>query len=228
VPARARQVYDVSGAGDTVLAVCGLALASGADMRRSARLANLAAGVVVGKVGTAALSPEELLKELEEAPEPGYYKQKDLAALSAAVGEARRQGKKIVLTNGCFDLLHAGHVRLFAQSKRLGDVLVVAVDDDDGVRAVKGPGRPVIPQDQRVSMISAIDPVDYVTVFSHGGLEEVIRAVKPDVLTKGSNYEGEPVEGQDLVESLGGRVELIEVTDVSASQIINGIRNIDH
>ncbi len=218
-------MFDVSGAGDTVLAVLGLSLAAGAAMADAARLANTAAGVVVGKVGTAPILPGELEKELSGAPDPAAGKFRSLESLSAALRDLRHAGKKIVLTNGCFDLLHAGHVRLFAESKRLGDVLVVAVDDDESVRALKGGGRPVIRQDQRMRMIAAIDSVDFVTVFSAGGLSEVIRAARPDVLTKGCNYTSEQVDGQDLVRELGGRVELVPITDgLSASSIIREIR----
>ena len=134
--------------------------------------------------------------------------------------------KRIVLTNGCFDLLHVGHIQLFAASKQLGDVLIVALDDDDSVRRIKGSNRPVISAAERVGILSALDSVDYVVVFATGKLEEVIKSIRPDVLTKGSNYDSEAVEGWEIVEKFGGRVELIPITeDISSTRIINDIRN---
>jgi D-beta-D-heptose 7-phosphate kinase/D-beta-D-heptose 1-phosphate adenosyltransferase len=226
IPARARQVYDVSGAGDTVLAVLGLCVACGAPFADAARLANTAAGIVVGKVGTATVSRGEIEEALAGFPDPAAVKQKDLEELSRIAGELKRSGKKVVLTNGCFDLLHAGHVQLFAKSRQLGDVLVVAVDDDAGVRKLKGAPRPVLKEKERVRIISSLDSVDYVHVFPAGGLERLIRAIRPDVLAKGSNYRLEEVEGRELVEKLGGRVELAPVTEgLSSSGIIHAIRD---
>jgi D-beta-D-heptose 7-phosphate kinase/D-beta-D-heptose 1-phosphate adenosyltransferase len=130
------------------------------------------------------------------------------------------------MTNGCFDLLHAGHIMLFSASKKLGDVLIVAIDDDDSVRDLKGKGRPVISARERVRVISALDTVDYVVVFSSQELSKLIEIIRPDVLTKGSNYTSEEVFGRELVEQLGGRVVLIPVTEkISSTRIINNIRN---
>ena len=221
IKARARQVYDVSGAGDTVLAVFGLALAAGIPIEEAARCANTAAGIVVGKVGTAAVSTEELSDALNLYP----GKHLRLKALAARVQELKRQGKKIVLTNGCFDLLHVGHVMLLSSSRQLGDVLVVALDDDDSVRKLKGPERPVIGFRERVRILSALDCVDYVTGFSTNELEAVIDAIRPDILTKGSNYQVEDILGRDIVEQSGGRVVLIPVTEeISTTRIINDIK----
>ncbi|MFP4476262.1 MAG: D-glycero-beta-D-manno-heptose-7-phosphate kinase [Desulfatibacillaceae bacterium] len=226
IPAKARQVYDVSGAGDTVVAVLGIALSCGADFSTAARLANTAAGIVVGKVGTATVGRAELEEALTGFQDPAAVKQKTLEELAAIVEELRRQGKRIVLTNGCFDLLHAGHVQLFARSRALGDVLVVAVDDDDSVRRIKGAPRPVVMEKDRVRIISALDSVDYVNVFSTDALERLIRTVRPDVLTKGDNYTGDEVQGRAVVEKLGGRVELVPVMEgVSSAGIINTIRD---
>ncbi len=225
IRAEARQVYDVSGAGDTVLAVLGLGLAAGLSFETSARLANTAAGIVVGKVGTAAVTREELTQALGTADTPLRSKARGLREISAIAEALRARGQKVVLTNGCFDLLHTGHILLFAASRRIGDALVVAIDDDAAVRAVKGPGRPVLGLDERVRLLSALDAVDHVVVYPTDGLPEVIQAVRPDVLTKGSNYTSEAVVGRELVESLGGRVERIPITEtVSASRIIEHIR----
>ena len=225
VGTRARQVYDVSGAGDTVAATLGLGLASGLSYPDAMRLANAAAGIVVGKVGTAAVTRAELQQALQPAPDPAVLKHKSLAEITELARELRRGAKRLVLTNGCFDLLHAGHIRLFAASKTHGDVLVVAIDDDASVRELKGSGRPVIGAAERVRILSALDSVDYVVVFSTRELEKVIEAVRPDVLTKGSNYENEVVIGRELVERLGGRIALIPVTEeVSSTRLIDAIR----
>ena len=130
------------------------------------------------------------------------------------------------MTNGCFDLIHAGHIELFSASKALGDVLVVAIDDDESVRRLKGPGRPVIRVRERVQVLCALDPVDYVVVFPTGQLDELIQIIRPDVLTKGDNYRSEEVYGRQLVEQFGGRVVLIPATEkISSSGIISSIRN---
>jgi D-beta-D-heptose 7-phosphate kinase/D-beta-D-heptose 1-phosphate adenosyltransferase len=221
----ARQVFDVSGAGDTVLAVLGLGLASGAAFRQAAALANVAAGIVVGKVGTATVSREELQKALEPSVRALAAKQKTISDLVPIVERLRAEGKTIVMTNGCFDLLHVGHVQLLSASKKMGDVLIVAIDDDGSVKALKGEERPIIGAQERLGIISALDCVDYVTLFSTEELEHVIEAVQPDVLTKGSNYTTETVLGREVVERSGGRVELIPITEaVSSTRIINEIK----
>ena len=222
----ARQVYDVSGAGDTVLAVFGLAIASGASFQDAASIANTAAGIVVGKVGTATVSRKELILALKPYHDNVSFKYKSLSELSGLIEELKKKGKRLVLTNGCFDLLHAGHIMLFSASKRLGDVLVVAIDDDDSVRRLKGPGRPVISARERVRILSALDSVDYVVVFSSEELTKLIEIIQPDILTKGSNYASEEVFGRELVEQFGGRVDLIPVTEQTSSTII--INNIRH
>jgi D-beta-D-heptose 7-phosphate kinase/D-beta-D-heptose 1-phosphate adenosyltransferase len=225
ITAEARQVFDVSGAGDTVLAVLGLGLASGADFREAAALANVAAGIVVGKVGTATVSRQELQNALEPSVRALAAKQKKLSDLIAIVERCRAEGKIIVMTNGCFDLLHVGHIKLLSASKNMGDVLIVAIDDDRSVKALKGEDRPIIKAQERVRIISALDSVDYVTLFSTEELEHVIEAVRPDVLTKGSNYTIKNVLGREIVEKSGGRVELIPITEaVSSTRIINQIK----
>ena len=224
IRAETRQVYDVSGAGDTVLAVLGLAVASGISFEDGAVLANTSAGIVVGKVGTATVSRQELSSALKH--DDISLKHKDLSELPILIQDMKKKGKQLVMTNGCFDLLHAGHIMLFSASKKLGDVLIVAIDDDDSVRGLKGKGRPVISARERVRVISALDSVDYVVVFSSQELSKLIEIIRPDVLTKGSNYTSEEVFGRELVEQLGGRVVLIPVTEkISSTRIINNIRN---
>ncbi len=225
IQAEVRQVFDVSGAGDTVLAVLGLGVASGMGFRQAAALANTAAGIVVGKVGTATITMGELQEALEPAVGALAAKQKNLPDLVLLVEQLRAEGKTIVMTNGCFDLLHVGHIRFLYASKKMGDVLIVAIDDDHSVRMLKGKERPVITVQQRVGIISALDCVDYVTVFSANELEGLIEAIRPDVLTKGSNYTAETVLGREIVERLGGRVALIRTTEpISSTQIINQIK----
>lgn len=225
IRSEARQVFDVSGAGDTVIAVLGLALAAGADWIEAAGLANAAAGIVVGKVGTATVSRKELAMAVGPAGAGRLDKLKDVDELEALAAEIRKRGQRIVLTNGCFDFLHAGHLHLFSASRRLGDVLVVAIDDDESVRAIKGPGRPVIGARERVRTLCALDAVDYVVVFSGGDLEKLIDRLRPDVLTKGGNYGLEDVVGRQRVEAHGGRVALIPITEgLSSREVIKNIR----
>lgn len=224
-PTRARPVFDVTGAGDTAAAALTLALAARFALPLAVEIANAAAGIVVGKIGAATVSRDELALELGEKTDPAARKRKSLDALAAICGDLKRLGKRVVFTNGCFDLLHVGHVRLLSASRALGDALVVAVDDDASVRALKGPGRPVIGVEQRVRMVAALDSVDYVLVFATGELETVISALRPDVLTKGGDYAEKPVVGRSLVESWGGRVVLIPFEEgVSSTGLIAKIR----
>jgi D-beta-D-heptose 7-phosphate kinase/D-beta-D-heptose 1-phosphate adenosyltransferase len=226
IAAEARQVFEVSGAGDTVVAVLGLSLAAGASLRSAAALANTAAGVVVGKVGTATLSRRELAAARDRAADPTAAKVKTWEELPLLAQELRKKGRRIVLTNGCFDLLHAGHVMLFSAAKQLGDVLIVATDDDDSVRRLKGPGRPVIQSRERLRILSALDAVDYVVEFASDRLEALLDLLRPDVLAKGSNYATEEVAGRELVERCGGKVALIPITEkISSTRIIDSIRN---
>jgi len=222
---RAREVYDVSGAGDTVLAVLGLGIAAGLPFKAAVSLANTAAGIVVGKVGTAAVTQKELLQALELTAAETVPKHKTLAELGELCRKLQKDRQRIILTNGCFDLLHVGHIKLFSASKKLGDVMIVAIDDDDSVRNLKGSGRPVISATERVRILSALDSVDYMIVFANSELDQVIKSIRPDILTKGSNYDSEEVLGRDIVESYGGRVELIPITEeISTTQIINTIK----
>jgi D-beta-D-heptose 7-phosphate kinase/D-beta-D-heptose 1-phosphate adenosyltransferase len=219
-----REVFDVSGAGDTVVATLTLGLAAGFSLGEAASLANLAAGVVVTKRGTAPILLSEMERELK-----GHVHQEEkivgLAELSFIVPHLKAQGKRVVFTNGCFDLLHVGHVRFLEESRRRGDVLVVAVDTDASVRRVKGEGRPVLSEQERLRMLAALAAVDYVALFESNQLPDILASLKPDVLTKGSNYPEVEVEGRDIVTGYGGQVALIPVSDpVSITGLINRIR----
>lgn len=225
VEAVSRQVFDVSGAGDTVLAVLGLTIASGCSINSGVAVANTAAGIVVGKVGTATVSKQELVSALKSHEHGLPVKYKDFSELPALMEDLKKKGKRLVLTNGCFDLLHAGHIMLFSESKKLGDTLVVAIDDDESVKKLKGSGRPVLNANERCRILSALDAVDYVVIFSSHELKKLIEIIQPDVLTKGSNYTSNEVFGRELVEKHGGRVELIPVTEnISSTRIINNIK----
>ena len=226
IRSKARQVFDVSGAGDTVLSTLGLAIASGLSFRQSADIANTAAGIVVGKLGTATISQQELADalDMECDSEPSKFVAMD--KLKPLIAGIRENGQKIVLTNGCFVLLHAGHIRLFSASRQFGDVLIVAIDDDKSVRALKGEGRPVIEARQRIQILSALDSVDHVVLFSSDELNRLIGLIRPDILTKGTNYTSNEVAGHQLVKKFGGRIEMIPIDDrISSSRIINTIKN---
>ncbi len=225
LPARTpREVFDVSGAGDTVVAVVALGLASGLDLADAATLANLAAGVVVTKKGTAPI----LLSEMEGELRAHVHREEKIVTLQDLkfiAPHLKALGKRLVFTNGCFDLLHVGHVKFLEDSRRLGDALIVALDADTSVRRVKGEGRPVIGEAQRLHMLAALSAVDYVTLFDSGQLPEILAALKPDVLTKGSNFPEEEVAGREIVASYGGRVALVPISDpVSITGLINRIR----
>jgi D-beta-D-heptose 7-phosphate kinase / D-beta-D-heptose 1-phosphate adenosyltransferase len=228
IPARTpREVFDVSGAGDTVAAVLALGLAAGLDLADAAALANLAAGVVVTKKGTAPILLSEIQRELQ-AHVHREEKIVTLQDLKFIAPHLKAQGKGIVFTNGCFDLLHVGHIKFLEDSRRLGDALVVALDSDASVRRVKGEGRPVIGEEQRLHMLAALAAVDYVTLFDSGQLPGILAALQPDVLTKGSNFPEEEVAGREVVQTYGGRVILVPISDaVSITGLINRIRQGD-
>jgi D-beta-D-heptose 7-phosphate kinase/D-beta-D-heptose 1-phosphate adenosyltransferase len=208
------------------MAVLGLGMAAGLPLKEAITLANTAAGIVVGKVGTATVSKRELLQALKQTSENNASKYKSLNEISQLCRKLQKDRKRIVLTNGCFDLLHVGHIQLFSASRALGDVLIVAIDDDASVKLLKGPGRPVIAINERVRIISALDSVDYVVVFSTNDLDSVLESIRPDVLTKGMDFQSTEILGREFVESYGGRIEQIPLADgISATQIINNIKN---
>ena len=213
-PGRAREVFDVSGAGDTVLASLGLALGAGASLETAVQFAILASGVVVGKAGTAVVTPAELIEaELSQHAVAAQAKVTPLDELAAEVEAWRRQGLKIGFTNGCFDILHRGHVAYLAQARSWCDRLVVALNTDASVRRLKGEGRPVNDLDSRAVVIGGLASVDRVTSFDDPTPITLIERLRPDVLVKGSDYTREGVVGGDLVESWGGVVRLADFKD---------------
>jgi D-beta-D-heptose 7-phosphate kinase/D-beta-D-heptose 1-phosphate adenosyltransferase len=209
-PTRARQVYDITGAGDMVLSVLGLALAAGADYADAIRLANVAGGLEVEKVGVATVTRDEIARDLARDG-CGWGTGEKVLPLAQLVGEVsrrRQQGQRVVFTNGCFDLLHAGHVQYLAEARAQGDLLVVGLNSDASVRGLKGPTRPVQVEEARSAVLAALAAVDYVVVFDDPTPKTLIETIRPDVLVKGADYRKTEVVGGAFVESYGGRVHL--------------------
>lgn len=214
LPAEAREVFDVSGAGDTVVATLAAALASGAPLPEAAHLANVAAGIVVGKVGTAVAYGDEVVAALHhEDLMLGDAKIMGAAAAAEQVDRWRRKGHKVGFTNGCFDLLHPGHVSILAQARGACDKLVVGLNSDASVQRLKGPTRPVQSEASRATVLSSLSTVDMVVIFGEDTPLEMIKTLKPDVLVKGADYTIDKVVGADEVQSWGGKVVLAELVD---------------
>jgi D-beta-D-heptose 7-phosphate kinase/D-beta-D-heptose 1-phosphate adenosyltransferase len=210
----ALQVADVSGAGDTMVSFLAMGMAAGIGPTRSVQLANIAAGIVCGKLGTATVSASEFLdifkhKTEETSPEKILPR----GELARILHQARQSQKNVVFTNGCFDLLHAGHVEILQRSKSLGDILVVAINSDDSVRRLKGPARPLQTEHDRARIMAALACVDYVTIFGEETPIELIHLLKPTVLVKGGDYNLDTIVGARDVISWGGRVEIIPLVD---------------
>jgi len=203
-----REVYDVTGAGDVVLAVFGLLAIAGLGFASAAALANIAAGIEVGRLGTEIISRDDLARALAPRHDSIERKIVSMDKLQALLEPKRRAGHWVVFTNGCFDLLHAGHLQLLTFARTQGDVLIVGINSDRGVRMIKGEHRPIYPATERARILAAIEMVDYVVVFDDPRAEQIIRDVRPDVLVKGADWRGQHVDGQDFVESNGGQVVL--------------------
>jgi len=226
LPTQAREVFDVTGAGDTVIATLAAALAAGQNLAHAARLANLAAGIVVGKLGTATVSPAELQRALRaesDDDEPGILAEDELVA---RVAEARAQGRSVVMTNGCFDILHVGHVRYLEAARRLGDLLVVAVNDDDSVRRLKGAERPLNAVADRMRLLAALKCVDWVVPFGEDTPARLIGRVLPDLLVKGGDYRPEQIAGYETVTANGGQVVVLDFHEgYSTTRLIEKARS---
>ncbi|WP_456323361.1 D-glycero-beta-D-manno-heptose-7-phosphate kinase [Hydrogenimonas sp.] len=223
VPTVAREVYDVTGAGDTVLATIGFVLAAGGDIDEAARIANAAAAVVVGKLGSATASWDEIIEyetTLHESTTEHRIKSRE--ALVRSVERLKNEGKRIVFTNGCFDILHLGHVKYLEKAKSFGDALIVGVNSDASVRRLKGESRPVNPEYDRAYLLAALDAVDFVTIFDEDTPYDLIKIVEPDVLAKGGDYEGKEVVGSDIAKE----VRLVDFVDgKSTTKIIEKIND---
>jgi len=225
-PARSREVYDVTGAGDTVIAVLGAALASGETMIDAVGLANLAAGIVVSHSGTAVVSNPEL--SLELSSERGFDRgimSRD--QLKIVVDEAKNRGERLVFTNGCFDILHAGHVEYLSQARAQGDRLIVAINDDDSVYQLKGEGRPVNILERRMTMLAGLESVDWVVPFSESTPEALLSEIQPDLLVKGGDYTIQQVVGAEIVQAYGGEVKVLGLIEAcSTSELVKKIQNL--
>ena len=225
LPAQAREVYDVTGAGDTVIATLGAGLAAGAPMADATALANLAAGLVVRKLGVARVTPSELRLALHQQGKGGggVFAPEQLLGF---VREAQARGERIVMTNGCFDILHSGHIAYLEEAKALGDRLIVAVNDDDSVTRLKGAGRPINALEDRMAVLAGLAAVNWVVPFSEDTPKALICSVLPDLLVKGGDYQPEQIEGADCVRANGGEVKVLSFrSGRSTSSIIAAIKN---
>jgi len=223
-PTSPRAVYDITGAGDIVLAMIGAALACGLSPADALRLGNVAGGLEVEKIGVAVVTRDEIRQRLQSERHAGSAKLVSLDQLLVQAGEHRQRGQRIVFTNGCFDLLHVGHVSYLEEAAHLGDLLVVGVNSDLSVRKLKGPTRPVIKEHDRAAMLAALACVDYVLVFDEDTPEGILRALRPDVLVKGGTYAADQVVGHEIVTEYGGRVCVTGMVDgVSTTRILNSL-----
>lgn len=225
-PAIAREVSDVTGAGDTVIAVFAMGIASGVGPDVCCRLANLAASVVVSKFGAATASVSEigaLIKSDAPRPERKLRTREEMRGIAETL---RKKGRKIVFTNGCFDLVHAGHIASFRKARALGDVLVVGVNSDESVRRLKGAARPIVDLKNRLALLESIDVIDYLVPFGEDTPQTLIEAIRPDVLVKGRDWEGKPVAGAEFLASRGGRVAFIDLEEgLSTTALVSRIRS---
>ena len=202
-PTAAREVFDVTGAGDTVIASITFALSCGVDIKKALYFANLAAGVVVGKIGSATATLDEIYEyesQLNKSSSSSHIKTFD--EIEKLAKKLHSQGKKIVFTNGCFDILHVGHVKYLEEAKSYGDVLILGLNADSSVRKLKGSSRPINSQDDRAYILASLESVDYVVIFEEETPYELIKLIKPHVLVKGGDYEGKEVVGQDIADEL--------------------------
>jgi D-beta-D-heptose 7-phosphate kinase/D-beta-D-heptose 1-phosphate adenosyltransferase len=223
-PVQAKEIYDVTGAGDTVIATLAAAVGAGLPLPEAVAMSNIAAGIVVGKLGTAAVSAGELRRAINRLQGAGHGSVTQ-DQLMIALEDARAAGEKIVFTNGCFDILHAGHVGYLAQARALGDRLVLAVNGDDSVRALKGEGRPINNLARRMAVLEGLAAVDWVVAFDEATPEALLEKVRPDILVKGGDYGVDGVVGADFVRSYGGEVKVLShVPDLSTTSIVAAIK----
>ncbi|MFT7681448.1 MAG: D-beta-D-heptose 7-phosphate kinase/D-beta-D-heptose 1-phosphate adenosyltransferase [Moritella dasanensis] len=225
LPALAQEVYDVTGAGDTVISVLAAAVSAGSSLEQACALANAGASVVVAKIGTSTVSPIELANSVYGSHESGFGVLTE-EQLKMAVKSAKLRGENIVMTNGCFDILHAGHVSYLNSARKLGQRLILAVNSDASVRGLKGAGRPVNTCDRRMTVLAALAAVDWVVEFTEETPERLITELLPDVLVKGGDYKVEEIAGHKQVLANGGKVNILQFEDgCSTTAIINAIKN---
>lgn len=220
----AREVYDVTGAGDTVISVFGMMIFSGFNFEEAAILANMAASIVVGKVGTAVITLKEIDEFLQEEMLRTSQTVLELDELKKLVSLAKATNKTVVFTNGCFDLIHGGHIEFLQKAKSLGDILIVGINTDKSVRALKGDDRPIKKLEERANILSALKYVDYITTFGELTPENLISEICPDILVKGDDYKINEVVGREIVEGYGARVELVPIVKgLSTTQTVKKI-----
>ncbi|QWL09142.1 bifunctional D-glycero-beta-D-manno-heptose-7-phosphate kinase/D-glycero-beta-D-manno-heptose 1-phosphate adenylyltransferase HldE [Shewanella algae] len=224
IPTVAREVYDVTGAGDTVISALATALAAGSDLPQACAIANTAAGVVVGKLGTSTVSRIELIEALAQYQGESGFGVVSEDQLLYAMQQAKLRGERVVMTNGCFDILHAGHVSYLKEARALGDRLIVAVNDDASVKRLKGEGRPVNSLERRMAVLAGLAAVDWVVPFSEDTPQRVISRLLPDLLVKGGDYRVEEIAGGEEVIAAGGSVKVLGFEDgISTTAIIQNI-----
>ncbi|MBN1868860.1 D-glycero-beta-D-manno-heptose-7-phosphate kinase [Candidatus Sumerlaeota bacterium] len=204
IPAHAPEVRDETGAGDTTIATLGLGLAAGLSLEEASVLANQAGGIVVGKLGVATILPHEIKAALRG--QTASSKVRSVDNLKILLANQQTRGRKVVFTNGCFDLLHPGHILFLNEARKLGDLLVVGLNTDRSVRALKGPPRPILPEDERAAILSALEAVDYIVFYDELTPETVLMQLQPDILVKGGNIAEADIAGREIVRSYGGRV----------------------
>jgi D-beta-D-heptose 7-phosphate kinase/D-beta-D-heptose 1-phosphate adenosyltransferase len=229
--AQAKEVFDVSGAGDTVAAILTLGLGAAASFENVLNLANLAAAIVVGKWGTQAVQAEELKRAVLLENETlthelsSHSKMISSEDITQFLKKLKKDGKQLVFTNGCFDILHAGHVDYLEKAKQLGDVLIVGINTDASIKKIKGPSRPIVNLSNRMKLLSGLSCVDYIIPFSEDTPLKLIESISPNILVKGADYKEDEIVGAKHVKANGGRVQTIElVPDISTSMIIERIK----
>ena len=227
-PARTRDVYDTSGAGDTVISVLGASVSSGFTLKDSVGLSNIAAGIVVGNFGVTSISGPELREEVSLIEKQSYNQGgMSVEQLVSAVRDSKAKGDRIVFTNGCFDILHAGHVNYLEEAKREGDKLIVGLNSDESVARMKGKGRPINTIDRRMKIIASLEVVDWVVCFDEDTPESLIELISPNVLVKGGDYSVDQILGSEHVRSSGGEVKVLSfIEDCSTSILVEKIRDL--
>lgn len=227
IPAIPVEVYDVAGAGDTVVAMLGALLALGTPIETAASLANIAASCVIQKPGVVSISRQELVAYFDSHKGPGdHHKIKTIEELEKIVKDLKKEGKKIVFTNGCFDLLHAGHIQLLNEARRYGDVLIVGINSDSSVRQLKGKNRPITGERERAELLAALSTVDYIIIFNEDTPEETLERLQVHVHVKGGDYSSESLPEAGVVRRYGGEIILLPyIEGYSTSAIIAKIKN---
>jgi D-beta-D-heptose 7-phosphate kinase/D-beta-D-heptose 1-phosphate adenosyltransferase len=226
ISTEAQEIFDVSGAGDTVIATLAAARGAGMDMPDAARLANSAAGIVVGKISTQPVIASELKQTFSSRTLTGASKCVEIDLAEDLVKAWRKEGQRVVFTNGCFDILHVGHIKLLHAAAACGDRLIIGLNSDNSVKRLKGESRPVVPEHERAALLASIQGVDLVVLLDEETPLELIRRFKPDVLVKGGDYVPATVVGHDIVEQAGGRVVIVPLVDgVSTTKVIESMRD---